>query len=465
MQKKSVYILVYLLPLIYGMLYIFVFGTNLIIGDDWNFLDDWFRYKETGDLWTTLWAPLFGHIEVLPKMVQYATLPLCHWNVKIVMYEMQLFVFWAYFFFAKRAEYQCIKTTALEDNKMPISFVMCSLGLALVCYSAVHWENFSWAVNIGIIMCIAFSVGCFYMFDLYCNTHKIKYLLVSYALMLAANLCHGTGFAIGVVYIGMLGVEFLVDRTYKNKENYMSYIGAIVVFAVCIFIYRETLGGGTNFTESISYYISYYFVLSGNIFAPGYEFMTPYMYIYAGVIGFIFNILSLAVLIKMIRKNEIKKYRFEFLIMAFSVALRLMILAQRSGIGYVSALYSHYAFYTVLNIASLILIMTKEGVGISSFFSTSKNQKKQEKAHVSGWMRISYWIVILAFLFYSIACIYVSYGSKVSRMEKTQLMLNYDKVDREELRILGLFVDGDDAFAQIQRADKYGLSAFHNKDN
>ena len=161
MKKERAVLLIYIIPLLYGLAYITFFGTNLIIGDDWIFLDWWYEYKTTGDLIPVLFRPLFGHIEVLPKIVQYITLPLCHWNVKVVMFEMQIFAFIAYCILMEQAKHRCSISSDSEEEKLPMSFIICSIGLAFTCFGAVHWENFSWAVNIGIIMCFMFIVGCF----------------------------------------------------------------------------------------------------------------------------------------------------------------------------------------------------------------------------------------------------------------------------------------------------------------
>ena len=456
--------LIYILPLIYGMGYIAIFGTNLLVGDDWMFLDDWFAYKNTGDLWTSLWRPLFGHIEVLPKIVQYLTLPFCHWNVKIVMYEMQIFAFLTYMILLKQVELRCGERINGKKDKLTKEYIITAIGMAFCCFGAVHWENFSWAVNIGIVMCFAFIVGCFYYFGMYCDTHEMKNLVFACIFMLMANLCHGTGFAIGIVFAGMFVMEMIIDRVYANKSELKAYLTVIVMLIICVFIYKNTLEGGIiTLDRGLFYYISYYFIISGDMFVPGYGFMTPYMYILGGLLGLLENVLSLVILISLIKKNLVGKYRFELCLMAFSVAFRLMVILQRSGLGYESALYSHYALFSVLNIASLILIFCGEG-----FFSRigeyigSLNDKHREKAFINRFMSISYITILTFFLAYSLACLAVSYGSMKTRREKVTLLLNYENQKNEEYMMLGLWSNSDEALSQIKRAEEYRLSAFYD---
>lgn len=452
-REKKFLILIYILPLIYGITYIAVFGTNIIIGDDWIFLNSWFEYKETADLWNALWTPLFGHIEVLPKIIQYATLPLCHWNVKVVMFEMQIFVFLAYIILVKQAKYRCLADGKIDLEKNGKRFIICVVGLAFVCYSAIHWETYTWAVNIGIVMCFMFTVLCFYLFTRYFDTNNYKYLLGTVISLISAALCHGTGFAICAVIIGMFLVELVMSKYYKEKIDYRAYIVIAVGMLCCIFIYKDVLGSGVKLSENVINYFNYYLIISGDMFAPGYGFGEPYMFIYAGIMGLVENVLSLIIFIRLIKHNQVKKYRFELYLMAFSVCFRIMVVLQRSGLGYVSALYSHYAISSVLNIASLVLIFAGEGFGICWHAPASKI--------ISRRIVIAYKSIMILFIAYSMTCLVVSYSSMKTRREKVNTLLNYATEKNGEFMILGLWPDEETALFEIKRAEANRLSVFY----
>lgn len=453
-KEKKIILLVYILPLVYGLIYIAIFGTNLMVGDDWIFLNSWFNYKETGDLWSTLWEPLFGHIEVLPKIIQYATLPFCHWNVKVVMFEMQIFVFGAYVVLLKQARYRSLINDNLSSAQNIKRFAFCAIGLAFVCFSAIHWETYTWAVNIGIVMCFMFTVLCFYLLHRYFDTTEYKYLVGAVISLLAAVLCHGTGFAICAVIVGMFFVELIMACYYKNKIDYAAYIIIVIAILCSAYIYKDALGAGAVLSENIFYYLKYYLIISGDMFAPGYGFMEPYMYFYAGVLGLVENALSLVIFIRLIKHNQVKKYRFELYLMAFSVCFRMMVLLQRSGLGYESALYSHYAISSVLNIASLILIFVGEGFELS--------KKNYNSLIINGKMGIIYKCLVALFIAYSLACLVVSYSSMRTRRNKVDILLNYESETYEEIRVLGLWGDDEEmARSEIKRAQENEINVFY----
>lgn len=448
-NKHIVQFFMYGIPFIYGILYIWYFGVDIPQWDDWGLLERYFDFQKTGHLtFSLMFTPNNGdHIMFFPNLLAFATLPVFHWNTKIAMYESLFFLFFPYTVYIKRLEElcDCNKKTILLSNK----FLLFSVLAFFICYSPVQWENFLWAFQTAWFILVFCSVLSFYFFNMFYKTKKIINLIISVLCMIIGCFSSMQGLGIGCAYIAMFFIESVFCDEQKDKNP--PYILTISIFIICTVIYLINYKSGelVDISFNVLKILFGYLVVSGSIAAPGYNFMEPQMFIYACIFGLLFNILSLMTVVYLIKKHLVKKYRFELLLMIYSVIFRLMVSIGRVEFGYDYLLGSRFSTFVLLNLISLVLL----------FFSEWQKLKIQKTM-----IRFSC-ILFLAFAGYSVACFYVSYTYKQIHLQRREWMLNYKTADSNELFMVCADHNIESARKRVEHLDKNNFSAFykHNR--
>lgn len=416
------------LPAILGLIYIKLFGVNVVFWDEWEVVI-LLKKLYMGTLSPMdLFAQHNEHRFFFPNIITLIIAYLTHYNTVSEMYFSWILVVATSVIMFKMYILDFGNSTSTLMKFIPIAWIM---------FNFRQYENILMGYNINIYLSVFGFVTSIYMLE---KSKKVNY---NFLIAIFGGIVSAFSSINGLLFFPV-GLIFIILSKMKNKRVFAVAWSLIGVLVWSIYFYNWTKPSyhpSLSFAEKNMIISIKYLII--NIGSPLSSEQS-----YALLIGIIL-VISIAILILiMIKNNLIFKNVKWLLIILFSLMGSIAITIGRSGFGLEYALSSRYVTFTSLGIVGVYSII------VSLYNNSIKNQK----------YNILYWTII-SIIFMGIISGYVG-GMKigkdvlVSREVMANNLLNYKWVNNESLK--QMYPDPDVVRERAKILEMYKLSVFYS---
>jgi hypothetical protein len=142
----------YVIPFLATAAYIFAFGVNVPVNDDWNFVTT-FRaaHQSAWAFLQSVWSPHLEHRMPIPKLMLTALGYVSGFNVKLNMFASVLFVLIAYIGLVR------LLTRRQCGNRLTLNIAAITMGVLM--FSFVHYETWLLGYGLAFVSAVCFSLG------------------------------------------------------------------------------------------------------------------------------------------------------------------------------------------------------------------------------------------------------------------------------------------------------------------
>jgi hypothetical protein len=222
--------LVILLPVLWGLIIVSLFGVNIPVWDEWggiiNFLDSALTH---GLKFEDLIAQHNEHRILFPRLLFYFFGLLSKVNIKVYMYISWLLNVIMYITVI-------IYINNNTDASMKAKSIFLHLALGFCLFNLVQSGNIFWGFQLGFFMVASFSVVCFFFFYKWLRDNKHLYCIVSVTAGIIASFSSAHGLIVFPVMLFIL-ILLLFSKEKDTKKNIM-LIALIGVFIYMLYFYN-----------------------------------------------------------------------------------------------------------------------------------------------------------------------------------------------------------------------------------
>jgi hypothetical protein len=442
----------YLLPIIYGITIVLLFGVNLLFWDDWELLGLYEHIDQNGFFHISTLKKLFlqhnEHRMFFPGIIMIIVYKLTNMNVKIAMFITQMMVITVYSLCIKYYKMQKKITNIFLGNYTRDAFIFLS-GIA--CFSSIQYENFLWGFQVAFYMAIFASVISLYWLQKYFIIGgKMNYCFsISFAIIASFSHLHGI-FIWPIIVIATL-IYILSEKQWSLSIKIIPFI---LIGFVCYLIYFSgwNLPGHRPMTTDVYLLIQFFLGNMGGMFTGSYSRI-------AVLLGGITVLLCVALVLILFLQRNIKESIFPIGLIGFSFAAIGAITIGRAGLGIEWANASRYMSFSVLSYIGIIMLIYK--------FLSYNGEKVYEnkiiniiyKNKVFSFILVSISILLLIGNFIGLLSSKRQYGYFNDRVSALQ---HYESQPFEFLSHIYYWKNYEHAYDMINKIKKFRLNVFSN---
>lgn len=439
--------LLILLPFIFIVTLISLYGVNTLFIDDFKPLFDFLRIKESGIItWADLVKPVNEHRIVFPKLLIFIIAAFTHYNTKAMMFFSAFLIFCSYLIFAR-----FVVGKKISDFTMSDSFYTFIFGMCLT--SAVQYENILWGFQLAWFL-IEFCVVLGLVFlGLYIQTSQKKYIFSALLIAFISSFSSLHGLAVWPCYVLTVIICQLSERKFNKTIWFYILFGALITFA--LYFYNFNLSSQKLMPMAVSFKYAAIFVINtvGSVlmFRPivmclHCEATTNMHYIPYGIL---IIILACFLILHLIITKKVKNNILPIGCIIFGIGFSIMVGIGRSvQIGWGTP--SRYTTYPLLTLIG-VLALLKPYISFK---------------HIKGISCFCIFTALMLMLTYSDAknALYLP-NFTAYRLSWQNKLLNYREEDLFYIKILNPdFKTREDMASQIQKVENARLSVFYRRD-
>ena len=338
--RRLAAVVVLLFPPALGSLYVWLFGVNVVYGDEWRFA---ILFDEPN--LARLWVQLNEHRIFVPKVVILSLGSLTKWNTVVEMYVTQtlllttLFVLFVAFDGSIRSRWKSVLVA-------PVAFLVFSLRQGATMLTGLLMQ---------FVLVLTFAVLAFYFLRVL-GRNTSRRLLFPAALVGAtlASLSSAQGLLVWPVGL----VQLLVCQPGRRAKWILvgawSLLGAaewLVYFLDYHIPAHTTTSPPTDLVVGPLYLLRFFLTALGSSLSWWQE---P-----AFAIGFLLLVLVAASIFLVIRQGRLAEYSFWTSLLLFSFLVLLAVTVGRAERGIDQALVSRYTTYSILGVVGLYAMLAK----------------------------------------------------------------------------------------------------------
>ena len=338
--RRLAAVVVLLFPPALGSLYVWLFGVNVVYGDEWRFA---ILFDEPN--LARLWVQLNEHRIFVPKVVILSLGSLTKWNTVVEMYVTQtlllttLFVLFVAFDGSIRSRWKSVLVA-------PVAFLVFSLRQGATMLTGLLMQ---------FVLVLTFAVLAFYFLRVL-GRNTSRRLLFPAALVGAtlASLSSAQGLLVWPVGL----VQLLVCQPGRRAKWILvgawSLLGAaewLVYFLDYHIPAHTTTSPPTDLVVGPLYLLRFFLTALGSSLSWWQE---P-----AFAIGFLLLVLVAASIFLVIRQGRLAEYSFWTSLLLFSFLILLAVTVGRAERGLDQALVSRYTTYSILGVVGLYAMLAK----------------------------------------------------------------------------------------------------------
>jgi len=433
LYDRNLFLFLIILPAILGLIYIKLFGVNVVFMDQWA-LVPLIEKLYTGTLsLSDLFAQHNEHRLFFPRIVMLILAYLTHFNTIAEMYFSWILavitlalIFKMYLSDFGNSTYALIKF-------VPIAWIM---------FSFRQFENILWGWQIQIYLSVLGFVASIYMLE---KSEKINY---NFLIAIFCGIVSTFSFMNGLI-VWPVGLTFIIFSKTKNNRVLTIVWALIGLIVWSLFFYNWTKPSYTPFLSFAEKnpFIGLTYIIT-NIGAP-----LAFEQTYAFLFGIVLVIsIAIAILILIMIKNKLVNKNAKWLsFILFSIMTSLALTIGRSGFGVEQALSSRYVTFTSLGIVGLYLI-------VMNLYNKFTKNIKSPKSVILFWMIVS--IIFVGIIAGYIEGMKIGKNELVSRELMASNLIDYKWTDNESLKQMFPSADLVKAYAKI--LDRYKLNVFHS---
>src|SRR5215216_5549163 len=338
--RRLAAVVVLLFPPALGSLYVWLFGVNVVYGDEWRFA---ILFDEPN--LARLWVQLNEHRIFVPKVVILSLGSLTKWNTVVEMYVTQtlllttLFVLFVAFDGSIRSRWKSVLVA-------PVAFLVFSLRQGATMLTGLLMQ---------FVLVLTFAVLAFYFLRVL-GRNTSRRLLFPAALVGAtlASLSSAQGLLVWPVGL----VQLLVCQPGRRAKWILvgawSLLGAaewLVYFLDYHIPAHTTTSPPTDLVVGPLYLLRFFLTALGSSLSWWQE---P-----AFAIGFLLLVLVAASIFLVIRQGRLAEYSFWTSLVLFSFLVLVAVTVGRAERGIDQALVSRYTTYSILGVVGLYAMLAK----------------------------------------------------------------------------------------------------------
>jgi len=441
----------WLLPILYGIIFVAIYGVNVIFWDEWDLVRLYDYFEQNGWFNISSIKMLFSqhneHRILFPRLIMLISHKLTHFNVKICMFITQMMVIAVYGTCIRYFKKQREICTGSSDDFVMILFVLLS-GIA--CFSSTQYENFLWGFQVTFYMGIFAAVMSIYYFYTYILYNSEKYVILSLVFGFIASFSCLQGLAVWLVII-ILAIICLISG---NKSIIKKIIPYILIGLVCFFLYfyKWKLPAYRPITKMFLLLTEFFLSSLGSMYTGVYSRLTV---LFGGITVLFSGILLLLIF----NRKLIKETLFPVGLIGFSYAGLFLISVGRAGLGIGWSNASRYRSLSILSYIGIVMIIYQ------LFILKNKNEKIITFAKIKITGRV--FVLIMAVL--TILLLLGNFkGLSMSKVnsnyikEKMGIIQNYENQPIEKIKLWDTMNTYEDAYTLITKLKKYKLNVFSN---
>ncbi len=338
-----------LIPILYGVIQVAVFGVNVTHGDEWELVKLYDDIQANGLTFGKFFAQHNEHRIFFPRIILLISAVLTHWNVKIQMYISQFMIAAAYGT-CLRVCRGVEKREGFQQNGRAcwISIVI-KLTIGFCCFSAVQWENFLWGFQVGFILVACMAYLSFFFFQKAVQSDSRRDLILCIICGIIASFSSLQGLAVWPVLICTAGLlSIAADRKYWKKLIPILIFG---IGAICVYLHGFSFVEGHAGLRANSIW-----TVIGSIctYIGSMACSSSYVPV-AFAFGLMVILISAALSIYIIAAKKLKENIFAINLILFGYAVIAMVAIGRAGSQVVIA-ESRYLTFAVMPYVGILLI-------------------------------------------------------------------------------------------------------------
>jgi len=344
--KKSILILLSVLPLVVLVSRIHKYKVDVPYWDQWNFIPILEKAHEKTLTFKDLWEPHNEHRIVFPRIIMLILADISDWNISYELYFNVVLAFGVFLLLV----YQ-IKTT-LVSFKISFSFWIIPV-ISIIVFSLNQWENWLWGWNIQVFLNVFSIVGATVVLA-NPNLSWWKFILAVLLTIIGTY-----SYASGILF-WPIGIIILSLSPLSKAKKKLMVISWGIMGIICIYAY--SLGYQTPphhpplafFMENPLKFIKYVLTYLGT--TPLTSDVHPQLAFLTGLTGLIVFVITSAMLLGYYKKKATVLLPYLSL-SAYALASAVLTGIGRAGFGEVQAVSSRYiAFGSLLWISMLFFL-------------------------------------------------------------------------------------------------------------
>lgn len=442
--------IILMLPVLWGMLIVTVYGVNIISWDEWSIIDLIYDFKLNGFSFLKLFSQHNEHRIFFPKIILLISGILSNYNVKLQMYISQVGIIIVYSIYIRYIKKIDEEGERVKGNKKYSEFNWINMFIIVIgfsCFSAIQYENFLWGFQVGFLLVLFSGVVSLYYFYKGINYNRKIYFVISCIMGIVSSFSSLQGLLVWIVILIILGLLTFTKVNLNNKNDKFGililFISALLSWIFYFIGYNKVAGHPDILSSGIIEFVKYFLVSIGSIGAFSNK-------TFALSLGLLILILSLILFIYILFKNRIKESIFPLALLLFGYAVLFTISIGRSGFGISQALSSRYTSFGILIFIGLILLFYNE------FYLNSKKCNKLFKIIVYFVASI----IGLAVLTQNIYQLKYCELNKEQKIKLVKTLTNYQKVSLDELKWIYPFPSYEEAYRLINILEENHLNVF-----
>lgn len=437
------------LPVVWGALLVWFFGVNQVFWDEWRVVEMLKTFRDSGIDWAALFSQHNEHRFVLPRIVLMASGMLTGYNTVVQMYIGQGVVLATYLLYL--AHLRQAGDSERPDPPAGWRYGAAVLAVGLACYNAKQYENFLMGFQVGFLLVLFFAAAAFYAFARAVNGAGRRYGAWAIVAGVAASLSviHG-------LLVWPVGVAALLALGWSGEQAPVRRVWPFLAcgaaaWALYFIGYQKPASHPDVMGRGLVQTVGYFFAALGSIAAA----RTAWLAVPMGLL--VFGTVA-ATFWQLWRTRRVRENLFPVCLVLFSFAAAAAAAAGRAGLkdGVAGAMTSRYASFNLLVYVGLVLLAYRE---YPRFVPPTAGARWTGKICMG---LLGLWTLGLAVAnaFYLVPC----REWRDARRANVAITRNYRQADWAELKIVGPWVDREQALASIAILDEYGWNVFAGAD-
>lgn len=417
------------LPPILGLLYIKLFGVNLVFQDQW-ILVPLIEKQHIGTLTLEdLFAQYNEHRIFFPRIIMLILAYITNYNTIAEMYFSWILAIFTFILILKMFKKDFENSPSVWIMFVPIAWIL---------FSFRQFENILWGMQIQIYLSILGFVAMIYMLE---KSEKINY---KFLMAILCGVISTFSFFNGLI-VWPVGFVFIFLSRKKNKKYLAITWASISLLVGTLYFYNwvliSTHPSLLFFTQNLIISLTYLMV---NIGAP-----LSLEQDHALFIGIILVLYMLVIILIMNKNNFITENAKWLSFIFFSFMSSIALTIGRSGFGVEQALASRYITITSLGIIGLYAII------ICLYNKIEFHNKKNY---------IIFFSIVLSIIIFGTITGYIdgmTYGRTSSDSKEIMVtnLINYNWTDKYSFKQMDEIPNRRKVYARI--LDKYKLNVFY----
>lgn len=432
LYEYNLFIYLCILPIIFGALYIWLFGINVVFWDQWE-LVTLIEKMYTGHItFGDIFAQHNEHRILFPRIIMLALADITHYNTIAEMYFSWILVIFTLIF---------IFIIFKKDHGNSPSTWMMFVPIAWLMFSFRQLENILWGWQIQIYLAALGIILSIYFLE---RSEKIN---VIFFMAIASGLVSSFSFANGLV-VWFAGIVFIILTEKNNKKTLLAVWIFFTILTFILYFYgfqRPVAHPDPLFAlKNPSVGIQYFLAAMGSPLA--------FEKYWAIIVGSLFSILTGIILVHMRSNRTLLHNNAKWIaLIVFSVISAILMTIGRAGFGVEQALSSRYVTFTQLAfIGSYCILLNIQNKSI--------NKKENQRFFVMLFVLIS---LIISGIFVGYTEGYkMAEDTHVKKLGISYFLLGYNFTPDEIL--LQLYPNADVVKQRGEILKKYELNVFYD---